>query len=258
MLNFTGSAGGDAGTVVLLHAFPVSAAMWEAQTACLRESGYGVIAPNVYGFDGTPGKPGWSMDDYAHDLARLLDSIGCTGKVTIVGLSMGGYQAFAFYRLYREKTASLVLCDTRANADSPEAGAQRMEFRKAVEKNGSGEAADRMLPNFFTKEASISNPELILKTREMILRQPADAISEAMRAIAERPDSTALLPEIACPVLIMNGSEDTVTTPETAASMHTLIPGSRLELLADASHLSNIEQPALFIQLLLEHLESLK
>jgi non-heme chloroperoxidase len=257
MLNFIGSAGSDAGTVVQLHAFPVSAAMWEAQTAYLRELGYGVVAPNVYGFDGTPGKPGWSMDDYAHDLARLLDSVGCTGKVTIAGLSMGGYQAFAFYRLYAEKTASIVLCDTRANADSPEAGAQRMAFRKAVEEKGSGEAADRMVPNFFTKDAYGSTPELISKTREMILRQPADAISEAMRAIAERPDSTGLLPEISCPVLILNGSEDTVTTPETAASMHALILGSKLEILPHAGHLSNLEQPALFNRFLLEHLNSL-
>jgi non-heme chloroperoxidase len=78
-----------------------------------------------------------------------------------------------------------------------------------------------------------------------------------MRAIAERPDSTGLLPTISCPVLILNGSEDSVTTPETATSMHAMIPGSRLEILPGAGHLSNLEQPALFNNLLLEHLKSL-
>jgi non-heme chloroperoxidase len=255
MLKFIGSAHGDAGTVVLLHAFPLSASMWEPQIDFLETAGYRVIAPHVYGFDGSPSKPGWSMDEYAHDLATLLDSLGCE-KVTIVGLSMGGYQAFAFWRLFPERLASLVLCDTRANADAPEARTQRMEFRRAVEENGSGEAADRMVPNFFDRDAVESRSGLASKARGIIVRQPAEAISEAMRAIAERPDSSGLMPQITCPVLIMNGAGDVVTTPETAASMQAAIPGSRLELISGAGHLSNLEQPDLFNRLLLTHLKS--
>ena len=257
MLKYLGSSCDEAGTVVLLHAFPLSAAMWEPQRTFLESSGYRVIAPHVYGFDGSPSKPGWSMDDYARDLAALLDTLGCR-KATIVGLSMGGYQSFAFWRLHPEMTSSLVLCDTRANADAPEARAQRMEFRRAVEKNGSGEAAERMVPNFFDRNTAASHPELMSEAREMIVRQPAEAISEAMRAIAERPDSTGRLPGISCPVLLLNGAGDVVTTPETAASMHAAIPGSKLEILPGAGHLSNLEQPALFNRFLLEHLESLK
>ncbi len=257
MLKFEGTGWGDAGTVVLLHAFPVSAAMWEPQQLFLDAAGYGVIAPNAYGFDGSPARPGWSMDDYAHDLAELLDKLGCR-KATIVGLSMGGYQAFAFWRLYPGRTASIVLCDTRAVGDTPKIFAQRMEFRKAVEEKGAAVAADRMLPNYFDRENSRLRPQLASKARLIIERQPADAISEAMRAIAERPDSTELLSGITCPVLIMNGAGDVVTTPETAASMHAAIPGSLLELLPGAGHLSNIEQPDLFNLLLLRHLNSLK
>jgi non-heme chloroperoxidase len=256
MLTFSDSVADGAGTVVLLHAFPVSGAMWEPQAWFFEQAGYRVIVPNTYGFEGSPGRPGWSMDDYAHDLASLLDSVGCQ-KATIAGLSMGGYQAFAFYRHYPERTASIVLCDTRANADAPEALANRMAFRKAVEEKGAAEAAGRMVPNFFAGETYSSNGELVEWTRQIIVRQNPDAISQAMRAIAERPDSTGLLPTISCPVLILNGSEDSVTTPETATSMHAMIPGSRLEILPGAGHLSNLEQPALFNNLLLEHLKSL-
>ncbi|NTU57366.1 MAG: alpha/beta fold hydrolase [Chlorobiaceae bacterium] len=256
MLTFSGTAGGDAGNVVLLHAFPVSGAMWEPQVPALLQAGFGVIAPHVYGFDGSPMRIDWNMADYAHALARLLDSLGVE-KATIAGLSMGGYQAFAFYRLFPERTASIVLCDTRANADAPEAYAQRMEFCRAVEANGPKEAADRMVPNFFAARTYDSNPGLVAKTREMITRQPAEAISDAMKAIAGRADATGLLPEIKCPVLILNGAEDRVTTPETAASMHSLVPGSKLEILPDAGHLSNLEQPDLFNRLLLEHLKSI-
>lgn len=257
MLKFDGSGRGDTGTVLLLHAFPVSAAMWEPQRLFLEAAGYGVVAPNVYGFDGGPARPGWSMDDYAHDLAELLDKLGCR-TATVVGLSMGGYQAFAFWRLFPGRVASIVLCDTRAEGDTPAAGAQRLEFRKAVEEKGAVEAADRMVPNFFDRENSRLHPELASNARAIIERQPADSISEAMKAIAERPDSSKLLPGITCPVLILNGAGDVVTTPETAASMHAAIPGSRLELLPGAGHLSNLEQPDLFNLLLLKHLNSLK
>jgi len=256
MLTFTGAAGGDSGNVILLHAFPISAEMWEPQLAPLAESGYRVIAPAVYGFESTPSRPGWSMEDYARDLARLIEALGWT-NATVAGLSMGGYQALAFYRLYPELTASLVLCDTRANDDSPEVLAGRQDFRKAVMEKGSEEAAARMLPNFFSKETYASNLSLVEKTRESIVRQTPADISEAMRAIAERGDSTELLTEITCPTLIINGIDDRVTTTETAATMHALIPGSKLELIPEAGHLSNLEQPAIFNGILLEHLQSL-
>jgi len=256
MLTFTGAAGGDAGNVLLLHAFPVSAQMWEPQLAPLAESGYRVVAPYVYGFDSSPSRPGWSMEDYARDLARLVEALGWS-SATVVGLSMGGYQALAFYRLYPELVDSLVLCDTRANADSPEVLAGRQQFRQAVMEKGSEEAAARMVPNFFAKESYASNQPLIEKTRESIVRQTPEEISEAMRAIAERKDSTELLTEIACPTLIINGMEDIVTTTEVAAEMHALIPGSKLELIPEAGHLSNLDQPAMFNGILLEHLRGL-
>ncbi|MGC8775380.1 MAG: alpha/beta fold hydrolase [Chlorobaculum sp.] len=256
MLTFTGAAGGDADNVLLLHAFPVSSQMWEPQLAPLAESGYRVIAPAVYGFESTPSRPGWSMDDYAHDLARLVEALGWK-SATIVGLSMGGYQAMAFYRLYPELTKSLVLCDTRANADTPQAFSVRQEFRKAVMEKGSEEAAARMVPNFFAKETYASNQQLVEKTRKSIVRQTPEDISEAMRAIAEREDSTEMLTEITCPTLIMNGMEDTATPPEIAATMHALIPGSKLELIPSAGHLSNLDQPAMFNGILLEHLRNL-
>jgi non-heme chloroperoxidase len=122
---------------------------------------------------------------------------------------------------------------------------------------GAEKASARMLPNFFAKETYASNPALIEKTRESIVRQTPEDISEVMRAIAEREDSTELLTEIACPALIINGMEDTVTPPEVAATMHALIPGSKLELIPEAAHLSNLDQPAIFNGILLEHLQSL-
>jgi non-heme chloroperoxidase len=230
--------------------------MWKPQLQFLEEAGYPVVAPHVYGVEGSPERPGWSMADYAHELAGLLDHLG-HGKAVIVGLSMGGYQAFEFFLHYPEKTASLVLCDTRAEADSLETSVQRSAFRSAVELKGPAEAVRRMLPNFFAAETYASKPELVSMVQEMIERQPARVISEAMRAIAGRNDSTDLLRSVGCPALLMNGTEDKVTPPSTAHSMHRLIPGSTIELIPHAGHLSNLEQPETFNRLLLAHLRAL-
>ncbi len=243
----------DLHTVLLLHAFPLSAAMWDGQLRALEEAGIAAIAPNSYGIEGSPEKTDWTFEEYARDISAMLDESGCT-KVTVAGLSMGGYQAFAFYRLYPERTASLVLCDTRAEADAPEAARQRQEFIEAVETGGPGEAVRRMMPNYFAPATYTSDPSLVDRAAAMITRQSPAAITSAMKAIMKRADATAMLPDISCPVLVLNGSEDRLTTPETARAIAAGIPGARLELIGDAGHLSNMERPGAFNRALIDHI----
>jgi 3-oxoadipate enol-lactonase len=243
--------------ILLLHAFPLSAAMWRFQLEALGGAGYAVIAPNAYGIEGSDERDGWTFTDYAHELSRLLESLKVE-RATVVGLSMGGYQAFEFFRLYPGKTASLVLCDTRAEADAPAARSAREEFIGAVESRGASEAARRMIPNYFTADTYTMRAELVAKAETMIAVQPATVINSAMQAIMKRSDSTPLLNTIHCPVLVLNGKEDKLTTPETAESMHTLITGSELRLLDRAGHISNMEQPEAFNDALLAHIEEVR
>ncbi len=242
--------------ILLLHAFPLSAAMWRFQLEALGDAGYAVIAPNAFGIAGSEEREEWTFTGYAHELAQLLKLLKVE-RVTIVGLSMGGYQAFEFYRLYPDKTASLVLCDTRAEADAPAARSVREEFIRAIEAGGAEEAARRMIPNYFTAESFVRKPELAAEATTMIREQSATVINAAMRAIMTRSDATPLLATINCPVLVLNGKEDKLTTPETAESMHDLTAGSKLRLLASAAHISNMEQPEAFNNALLAHLEAL-
>jgi 3-oxoadipate enol-lactonase len=239
--------------VLLLHAFPLTAAMWKPQLEALGKAGYAVIAPNAFGIDGSEERDGWTFTDYAHELVELLASLRFE-RVTVVGLSMGGYQAFEFYRLYPGKTASLVLCDTRAEADTPAARSAREEFIHAVEARGGEEAARRMIPNYFTAETYVERPELVAESSKMITEQSATVINAAMRAIKMRSDATPLLAAIHCPVLVLCGAADKLTTPETAENMHSLIPGSALRLLTKAGHISNMEQPEAFNKELLDHI----
>ncbi|MEI8185176.1 MAG: alpha/beta hydrolase [Chlorobiaceae bacterium] len=198
----TASSGINNHVVLLLHAFPLSAAMWQPQIAALAEKGFTVIAPNAYGIDGSEEKECWTFTEYAHELSKLLESLGIK-KATIAGLSMGGYQAFEFYRLYPDKTASLVLCDTRAEGDAPEARTTREEFIFAVKTGGAEEAIRRMIPNYFTTETYAKRPELVAQTEDIIRKQPANVITGAMRAIMMRSDASTLLASIQCPVVVI-------------------------------------------------------
>ncbi len=243
--------------LLLLHAFPLSSAMWQPQLDALGEAGLAVVAPNSYGIDGSEKRNDWTFTDYAHELAKLLESLKIR-SATVVGLSMGGYQAFEFYRLYPGKTISLVLCDTRAEADAPSAKSVREEFIKAVKAEGAEEAAKRMIPNYFTASTYTLKPELVTQAATMITEQPATVIIEAMKAIMMRSDATPRLAGIHCPVLVLNGKEDRLTTPETAESIHYQIPGSKLHLLAGAGHISNMEQPEAFNLALLDHIREVR
>lgn len=246
-------SGCDGYAVLLLHAFPLSAGMWDHQLRALEEAGIAAIAPNAYGIEGSDEMPDWTFDGYARDLCAMLDGIGCR-KATVAGLSMGGYQAFAFYRLFPERTASLVLCDTRAEADAPESAKQRQEFIEAVESGGPAEAIKRMMPNYFTPETRNANQSLVERAAAMITAQSVTAITSAMKAIMKREDATPLLQDIACPVLVLNGREDRLTTAQTAEDIAKGIPGAELELIQDAGHLSNMEQPDRFNRALLGHI----
>ncbi|NTW81818.1 MAG: alpha/beta fold hydrolase [Chlorobiaceae bacterium] len=243
-------------TVILLHAFPLSAEMWKPQLYALGKAGYRVIAPNAFGIDGSDEKAEWNFTDFAHELAALMDSLGIA-KATITGLSMGGYQAFEFYRNYPEKIVSLVLCDTRAESDTQAAREQRGEFMKAVETAGADEAVRRMVPNYFSSDTYLSKSELPAEVSVIIRRQPAHVINAAQHAIMTRIDSTPLLGSITCPVLVICGTEDRMTTPQTAEDISVRIRGSRLILLGGAGHISNMEQPDAFNRALLEYLRAL-
>ncbi|ARM31521.1 alpha/beta fold hydrolase [Prosthecochloris sp. HL-130-GSB] len=239
--------------VLFLHAFPLSSAMWVEQLGSMFQHRVAAIAPNIYGVEGSDTKEPWSFADYCDELAPLLGDLGIV-RATVVGLSMGGYQAFELYRRYPGIVNSMVLCDTRAEADTPEALENRWAFIEAVTNNGPEEAYERMLPNVFAPGAAESNPLMAETFRSIIVHQSTQAITSAMRAIAERPDSTAMLDTITCPVTLVTGREDSLTPPSLARSMHNRITDSTLHILPGAGHLSNMEQPAAFNDLLLDHL----
>jgi pimeloyl-ACP methyl ester carboxylesterase len=228
--------------LLLIHAFPLGGAMWERQITALS-SRFRVIAPDLRGFGASQlGQAPASMDQYADDLAGLLDRLGLE-RAALVGLSMGGYIAFAFLRRHRERVSALILADTRSQPDTAEGQRAREQNARLAEEQGPRAIADQMLPKLLSPNAP---EQLRAEARRMIEANDRAGIAAALRAMAMRPDSTPLLPTIAVPTLVIAGSEDRLTPPSDAQALHEAISGSRLVELPGAGHLSNLEAPEEF------------
>jgi len=233
------------GVLVLLHAFPLNARMWEGQLE-LADGGWRVIAPQLRGVDGAAADPpAVSMDDYAGDVIDLLDALHIQTAV-IGGLSLGGYVAFAILRHAARYVQGLILADTRPEADTPDGLEGRKRLLQLVEQDGPAAVADDMLPKLLGETTRRTRPEVVARFRSLVLASSTDAIAAAIRVLMTRPDSTPLLASIHVPTLIVVGEEDAVTPPVLSEQMHRSIHGSELTVIAGAGHLSNLEQPAGF------------
>ena len=251
----------DAGTgapVLLIHAFPFDRRMWAAQVAALTAAGYRAIAPDVRGFGASEAPPGpYPLDELAADLLALLDHVGVEQAV-VGGLSMGGYIAFRLFQQAPARVRALVLADTRAGADSPQAAATRHERAALAEREGVAPVVAAMLPGMFARgELEAADPALVEHVRSLMLGTSAAGVAGGLRGLAARPDSTPDLPSIACPTLVICGADDVLTPPAEAHLMAERIPGARLEIIPSAGHLSNLERPADFNRVLLDFLAGL-
>ncbi len=242
--------------LVFLHAFPMNRRMWEPQVHALAAQ-YRVVTVDLRGH-GESDAPLWrySLDQYADDVRALLDLLGIQEAV-LIGLSMGGYLIFAFHRRYPERLKALVFADTRAEADKPEQVAWRFQLAQRAQASGAAVVADDMLPKLIAP-SSQTNPELVDRVRSIILSTRVTGIAGDLTAIAERPDSTGQLKTIHCPTLVLVGELDGLTTPEDNRRIADGITGARFELIPNAGHLSNLEQPEAFNIALLKFLGTLR
>lgn len=244
-LNLAYTDRGQGPPVVLLHAFPQSRAMWASQVEALSKTNR-VIAPDFRGF-GESDAPLWhyTLDQFADDVKGLLDHLAIRQAV-LAGLSMGGYTLFAFWRKYADRVKGLVLADTRAQADTEEGRTGRFAMAQTAYTKGASAIADIMLPKLLSPVALQTKPELVRQVRATIERTQVSGIAGALMAMAERPDSVPLLAQIACPALVITGELDGPTPPADGRLMADTIRGARLEIIPQAGHLSNLEQPETF------------
>lgn len=244
--------------VLFVHGFPFHGGQWDEQIDRLPTR-WRFLAPDLRGFGRTESGPGTGpleMDLFADDLAAFLDTLGIE-RAVVCGLSMGGYIAFALWRWHRERVRALVLCNTRAAGDTEEGRAQRRAQAGRVEREGVGAVVTELLPKLLSERTRQERPEVVEKVRSMIEATPAQTMIQALDGLADRPDSTDLLPTIDVPTLLIAGSEDRITPPSDLEFLANAIPDTRLKVIEGAGHLTNLEAPAEFNLALVHFLEAL-
>jgi 3-oxoadipate enol-lactonase len=236
--------------LLLIHAFPLDARMWEPQLGALGDS-VPVVAPHLPGFGGTPAAGDVMTMGSAAD--RCLEATAAAGvdRVVVCGLSMGGYVAFELWRRSRERVIGLVLANTRAGADTEEGANGRRALAERLNAEGNGFLVEEP-PPLLSDGAS---EDLRRRVREMIAGQPASSIAAASLGMAERPDSTPDLPGIDVPTLVVTSDGDRLIPADVTSPMAEQIPGAELAVIDGAGHLSNLEAAGAFDELLVHHLE---
>jgi len=230
--------------LLLVHGFPLDHTIWQPQIDFFVDH-CRVITPDLRGFGRSGVTAGTvTMEQMADDLVALLDALNITDKVIFCGLSMGGYVGWQFWRKYRARVLAMIMCDTRAVADTAEGAAGRRKLAAATLKDGSSVAADAMLPKFFASGTQHEQPQLVDRVRAMIERNQPAGIAAALEGMAIRPDARELLPTIDVPALVVVGEEDSISTVDEMREIADAIPDAGWVAVPKAGHLAVVENPA--------------
>ncbi len=247
---------GEGPPVVLLHPFPANHEFW-LPVADVLSSRYRVILPDLRGHgDSGVGEGPATMQKQAADLARVMDD-GEVGRAPIVGVSIGGYVMFEFWRRHRGRVAALVLCNTKAAADPPEARAARLQAANDVLERGTEPFFESMIPRLLGKSTRETRPDLVDGVLRMMRKMSPEDVAQVQRGMAERPDSMETLKTINVRTLVVTGDEDILTGVNEAELMRQHIANSQLRVIPKAGHYSPWEQPGEAGKLLREFLDEL-
>jgi 3-oxoadipate enol-lactonase len=233
---------GDGPPVVLLHPFPANHELWEPAAKLLAQR-YRLILPDLRGHGASEiGEGPATMAKHAVDLARILNEEQ-VGRAPFVGVSIGGYVLFEFWRQFRGRVAALVLCNTKAQADTPEARAGRLQAAADVLERGTEPFFSSMVCKLLGEATRRARPDLVEGALRMMRKMSAEDVAMVQRGMAERPDSVETLKTINVPTLIVTGDEDVLTGVVEAELMKRNLAGSQMKVVAKAGHYSPWEQP---------------
>lgn len=227
--------------VVLLHGFPLSSLIWQEQQKQLSDQ-YRVITPDLRGHGKSPILPGvYEMETMAGDVFALLDSLGIE-KAVLMGHSMGGYVALAARKLAPERLLALGLVASQAGADTEEGKQSRYKTADKVAAEGSKVIADAMIPKLFAPNLPAESP-IIEQVRRIILGTEPAGIIGTLKGMAARADSTAMLPTIEIPVLLLTADQDQIIPAAKAKAMAAAMPKATLTIIEGAGHMPMLEKP---------------
>jgi 3-oxoadipate enol-lactonase len=246
---------GNGPDVVLLHPFPLNHHFWDSVTPQLNTR-YRLILPDLRGHgDSELGEGSATMQRLADDLFQLCREERIS-KAFFVGVSIGGYLLFEFWRRYREQVAALVLANTRPGAETSQGKASRLQLADRVLREGTDGFIQETLSKLLSETTRTNRPDIVDAARKMMQSMSAEDIAGVQRGMAERPDSVATLATINVPTLLIAGGEDSIPLSEFEL-MRQQISGSQLQVISQAGHYAALEKPTEFGGLLRKFFDGL-
>lgn len=248
---------GEGEPVIFLHGFPFNRSMWRRQVEFLSARGYRCVAPDLRGLGENKSENQTNgMDQMAQDVAMLMDKLNIE-RAVISGLSMGCYVAFEFVHLFSHRVNGLVLAGGRSEGpDKAEKHTREQQARRVLEQ-GFAPSIENIIQSLLAPRTLNDKPEVVAHVRQMVAATDPRGAAAAQRGMALRRDYSDDLKEIEVPTLVIAGRDDGVRKPFDAEVIHRAIRPSRLELIADAGHLMNMEQPEEFNRVLIDFLKGL-
>ena len=239
--NWAYSEQGSGKPVVLVHGFPLDRRLWSGVASELAST-YHVISVDLPGFGQSTLGPGFTIQSLADGLAEFGRQLHLT-KFALAGLSMGGYVVEAFASKYESMLSSLILVDTKAEADNPQQKQGRDKMIELVRTSGSKAVADDMLGKMLSPETIRQSPQMVRDLRMMMEAVPPKTIETALAAMRDRNEYLSLLPKLTVPLLIIVGQDDVIAPPTLAQAMQQAAPKAKLAIIPTAGHLAPLEQP---------------
>lgn len=235
--------GKDARALVLIHGFPLTRAIWDAQADALASRFY-VLRPDLRGAGKSSAPEGpYLMERLAADIAALLDALGLE-RVAIAGHSMGGYVALAFARMFTERISHLALVSSRLRADTPDEAAGRRAMADRVEREQSVQPViETYVPRLFAPRTLAERGEIVERTREIAAANSPAGVAGTLRGMALRSPSEDIAEDFTAPMLLLTGGRDEVVGIEEARSIVAAFPNGLLAVCEESGHLPMIEEP---------------
>lgn len=261
---------GSGPAILFVHGFPLDHTMWRHQVAEFSRD-HRCLAPDLRGFGQSGVTDGVAtMEQFADDLAALLDALHITEPIIFCGLSMGGCIAFQFVLRHAARLKALILCDARAANDSPEGVTNRLKLADEVLRTGPKVVADIMLPRLLhggvslrvanvAQDVGVEKPlstrsgepqfglpaeHLADELRQVILTTPPTSIAAAARGLAQRIDARSLLPTIQVPTLVIVGDHDLISPPAEMSEIAAAIPHAEFVVISNSGHMAPMENHA--------------
>lgn len=234
---------GSGPILLLVHGFPLDHSMWQHQLETLSDT-YRVIAPDLRGFGASTGATDTiTMEQLADDMAELLDELDIREPITFCGLSMGGYVAWQFWKRHANRLSHLILCDTRAAADTEEGARGRLGMAQRVLDEGTAIIAEAMLPKLFAEKTAREQPDPVEATRRVMLATAPNTVAGALRGMSKRADMTLELPKIGVPTLVICGEQDVIVPVAEMRSIAKALPNATFVEIPDSGHMAPLEDP---------------